>query len=522
MKNNYILNIKYNNKLLIKNNYTSQIYSKYYYFFNKSHSIILKNLLDYYYFKFLFYNINFNNIIKKKQNKILFIITSNYNKHKFIDAIYYYIGHCEFLFYKKNILKNTISNKLILSKFMSSKIDYIFIPNFLQKKKNNLYKFLIQIIIIIFIHQNIGGSATIIIPKINNKIIIDIYYLLSIYYKKIYFSTKIIDIISVDKYDQILITCKFFKGIKLNQIYKLKKIIDSNAIQNNKNILNIFKWNKKISKKFILKIKKLNTFYNKKKKYILIQQKKLKNYNKNIIIKNQIKYTIFLCNKFKYDLEPYYELYWKFHDKEKLIKLNTNKIKFLFPNKYLLNYKKIQISNIGEYSITPSTDSKKMAYIIYKSTKKNHKNITITDTTCGNAGNTIHFSYFFKNVNAVEISKLHYDICKNNINLYNLKNVNLINNNYLLIMYKLTQDVIFFDPPWGGPRYKIYDNLPLYLGTKRIDQIIKEIIEHELCKIIAIKVPYNFDIDLLYQIIPYKNISIFEFKKCKLLIIKII
>lgn len=503
-----IHNYKLNKKHILND------YSKYYYFFNKSHSIILKNLIDYYYFKLIFYNINLSNIIKKKQNKILYITSPIYNKHKFMDAIYYYIGHCEFLFYNKNIFEQNISNELILSKFRSYKIDYIFIPNILYNKSPYFYKYLKQIIIIILIHQNINGSTTLIIPKITNHQFINIYYLLSKYYKKIYFSTKIIDIISSDNYDQLIITCKFFKGIKIKELYKLQKNFD-----NNTNLSKFFKWT--IPNKFRLKIKKLDTFYNIQKRKIIILQNKLKKNDKKYIRVNQIKYSIFLCNKLHFDLEPYYELYWKYHDKERLIKLNTNKIKFLFPNKHLLNYKKIQVSNIGEYSITPSIDSKKMAYIIYKSTKKIHKYLTITDTTCGNAGNTIHFSYFFKKVNAVEISKLHYDICKNNINLYNLKNITMINDDYLTIMYKLTQDVIFFDPPWGGPRYKIYDNLPLYLGTKRIDQIISEIIKYRLCQIIAIKVPYNFDIDLLYQIIHYTNIDIHEFKKCKLLIIKI-
>lgn len=522
MKNKFILNIKYNDDVVIMDN-TPKInkYSKYLFCFNKQRSIILKNLIDYYYFKLLFYNINLSNFIKKKQNKILFIKSSLYDKNKFMDAMYYYIGHCEFIFYNKNIIEYNISNKFILSTFMSSKIDYIFIPNIFYKKTIHFYKYLIQIIIILFIHQNMNGSATIIIPMITNNILIDIYYLLSIYYKKIYFSVKIIDIISGDNYDQLIITCKFFKGIEINEIYKLNKLIDIISIQNNKNIINIFKWNKQIPNEFILKIKKLDTFYKiKKRKVLCIQQKYDKKYDKKYIRVAQIKYTIFLCNKCKFDLEPYYELFWKYlNKKESLIKLNNNKIKYLFPNKYSLNYKNLQISNIGEYSITPSCDSKKMAYIIYKSTTKTNEDLIITDTTCGNAGNTIHFSNYFKQVHAVEISKLHYNICINNINVYNLKNINMINDDYLNIMHKLTQDVIFFDPPWGGPRYKIYDNLPLYLGTIRIDQIISEIIKHKLCKIIAIKVPYNFDIYLLYKIVPYKNIDTYEFKKCKLLII---
>ena len=181
----------------------------------------------------------------------------------------------------------------------------------------------------------------------------------------------------------------------------------------------------------------------------------------------------------------------------------------------------LQISSIGDYSITPSSEAYKMAKLLHNILKDKQESITITDSTCGNAGNAIQFSYFFTHVNAVELSKQHFDICQNNIDIYKLKNVTMINDDYLNIMTTLKQDIIFIDPPWGGPTYKEYNKIPLYLGKQRIEQIISDIMRLNLAKVIGVKIPYNFDLHTFYETIHYKYISIINFNKCKLIIIKI-
>lgn len=55
----------------------------------------------------------------------------------------------------------------------------------------------------------------------------------------------------------------------------------------------------------------------------------------------------------------------------------------------------------------------------------------------------------FEHINACEIINLHADIIKNNLEVYGYDNkVNIINDDYFNDMYKLKQDIIFFDPPW--------------------------------------------------------------------------
>jgi tRNA/tmRNA/rRNA uracil-C5-methylase (TrmA/RlmC/RlmD family) len=66
------------------------------------------------------------------------------------------------------------------------------------------------------------------------------------------------------------------------------------------------------------------------------------------------------------------------------------------------------------------------------------KKIIITDATANNGGNTIHFAFDFHHVNSVEIEKDQFDILKNNIDTYGIKNVTLYNDDYLNVMKTLS------------------------------------------------------------------------------------
>lgn len=187
----------------------------------------------------------------------------------------------------------------------------------------------------------------------------------------------------------------------------------------------------------------------------------------------------------------------------------SRKKKTYFINIPNINKNNLQISNVGEYSMTPPKDAKKLCKIIKKYFDKN---ITITDTTANNGGNTIAFALEFNNVNAVEIEKKEYDILVNNINVYKLKNVKTYNNDYLKILEKLEQDIIFLDPPWGGKEYKKKNNLQLYLSNKNILDIFNLL--NNKCKAIICKVPFNYCFDKLFEKYEkLKKIHIYKFKK---------
>ena len=94
--------------------------------------------------------------------------------------------------------------------------------------------------------------------------------------------------------------------------------------------------------------------------------------------------------------------------------------------------------------------------------------------------------------NSVEIMKIHCDMLDNNIKQYKLsKTVKIYCNDYLNIMMDLKQDVIFFDPPWGGKNYKSIKYLNLYLDNVDIVDITNKLKDNS--KLIILRVPKNFN-----------------------------
>ena len=185
------------------------------------------------------------------------------------------------------------------------------------------------------------------------------------------------------------------------------------------------------------------------------------------------------------------------------------KIGNLYSNKNNINKSKLQISEQGSYSVTHKGDAKKTADIIESYFGKD---ITITDGTANNGGNTIAFGLQFKKVQAVEISKKEYDILVNNINVYKLKNIETYHKDFIEMIPKLKQDVVFLDPPWGGPSYKTKRNIPLSLGKYPLVKVIDML--QGKCKAVVCKVPFNYDFFSLFKYGRFsKKIHLYIFQK---------
>jgi len=505
----------YNNNEIIKYNYNL---SKYKYIFckNKKKSILLLSYYYFYYYKIIFNSIALNKLLKNTTNNILYICTVNpCNKkyNQFLDALYNQLHKCIFDIYNKK-KKNKKNNK-----FIKKKKDYIYITKFKINSKN-----LLKILTLILSCQNINGSCSIILDNIDSLLLHNILYILSKKYKCIFLLNKNIELLTNFKYNKFIITFKNFKGINFDEINKICKFIaniKSKKINNIKLIellIKEFNINKNKFKSFSNKLKKWKQYFNRK---LIINYKNNKNilYNKKFI-KNQINYCIYYCKYNEFNIKSYFLLYWNNKSKITNIKSSNSNILYYFPKIDNINYKNLQISNIGKYSITPNKDSIKINYILYNNIKKfNLNKIILTDATCGNGGNTIHFSLNFDKIIAIDKCKIHCKITENNVNVYNLKNVSIINDDYLNIMYNIAQDIIFLDPPWGGPSYKKYKNIKIYLSNLEISQIVLNILKKNIAKLIAIKVPYNYDFYSFYKKLNYKNINTINLQKCKLILI---
>jgi hypothetical protein len=175
---------------------------------------------------------------------------------------------------------------------------------------------------------------------------------------------------------------------------------------------------------------------------------------------------------------------------------NTDNIKkkfhILFPFKQGINYNNLMITEEGKYSITPSFDSRRIQQLMESYIGKTH-NLTITDITGNVGGDTINFGLHFKQVYSIEYDKDNYNALKNNIKVFGLNNIKLYHGDSTKI-YNWPSDVLYADPPWGGPDYKSKPKLDLYLGEMRIDKFLKHIIR-QIYKphYIFLKLPRNYN-----------------------------
>ena len=83
----------------------------------------------------------------------------------------------------------------------------------------------------------------------------------------------------------------------------------------------------------------------------------------------------------------------------------VNFVKSKFPEKNGVNYSKILVSKIGDYSITRPKFANEISKLI--KSKLSNKKFTITDATAGMGGNTLSFANYFDKVNSVEYDPNH-------------------------------------------------------------------------------------------------------------------
>lgn len=185
-------------------------------------------------------------------------------------------------------------------------------------------------------------------------------------------------------------------------------------------------------------------------------------------------------------------------------------LKKIFPYTHDITFENLQFDSIGLYSITLPAEATIITEIIetYSGLEA-----TITDCTAGLGGNTLSFATKFSYVNAIEIDNDRFPILTNNIAEYKYNNITLFKGSCLSILPNITQDIIFVDPPWGGPSYKESKNLEIYLDNIEISELVTLFLNH--CKILALKLPLSYDTSKIKG-----TVIIHKLKNMQLVIIK--
>lgn len=189
--------------------------------------------------------------------------------------------------------------------------------------------------------------------------------------------------------------------------------------------------------------------------------------------------------------------------------IGRGRMEVLFPKKAGVDYSKLKMTPEGEYSITKRKDGEVLLAHM-KSMIKGIKTKSITDLTGNVGGDTILFGIHFKDVKSIEMNPENFEALKNNVEVFGLKNVDVMQGDSTKV-YVWKTDVLYLDPPWGGPEYKTKKELDLYLGDERVDLFLDRILKQDTKPdYIFMKLPANYYFDRL------KDLPVTKLKKFKI------
>lgn len=163
-----------------------------------------------------------------------------------------------------------------------------------------------------------------------------------------------------------------------------------------------------------------------------------------------------------------------------------------FPYLEGVDYSKLLLNNEGKYSVTRRNESEQIIDVMY-CIIGNLENKTVTDATGCMGGDTINFSLHFEKVFSIEMNPKNFEKLKNNVEVFKSKNVELFCNDSTKII-NWVSDVLYADPPWGGPSYRNMQAIELWMGEKRLDVWLEDVMSGPYRpSFIFIKVPFNYN-----------------------------
>jgi trimethylguanosine synthase len=161
----------------------------------------------------------------------------------------------------------------------------------------------------------------------------------------------------------------------------------------------------------------------------------------------------------------------------------------------------IQMDLESLYSVTPETIAMQQASLIQGN--------AVLDLFCGVGGNSIAFARSGKSVIAVESNTQRIAMAKHNARIYNVESqitfINQTAEQFLCSFDFSSIDVLFLDPPWGGPLYTTKRQFTLNDFSSNVQTTLECAIQ--TVTEILLKVPKQFDVDTLLSYgRPYRTI----------------
>jgi len=178
--------------------------------------------------------------------------------------------------------------------------------------------------------------------------------------------------------------------------------------------------------------------------------------------------------------------------------------RWLFRDGYLIEAEIVQLQadEVALYSITPANDANTMSVLCANlpGMRDLGRKPVITDGCACVGGNVLSFalSGLFANVNAVELDRSRASMLEHNVSVIRARAetpVNIFTGSYTELLHTLSQDIVFLDPPWGGPEYKQQKTVNLFLGEKHLADVVHDLHSDSQTKYVVWKAPTNFAFD---------------------------
>lgn len=184
--------------------------------------------------------------------------------------------------------------------------------------------------------------------------------------------------------------------------------------------------------------------------------------------------------------------------------VGDNKVDFLFKHVDAQIRGKLLLDEEALYSTTDQTTADKISVDIAKIVPRVS---TITDATACVGGNAYSFAQHFEKVYAFELDMTRARMLRHNMTLLGARNVVVQQGDAFDLCMNQYQDVVFMDPPWGGPGYRKHTAIELYLSGHHIAELCEQIIRGGRARFIALKSPTNFnEADFVKRVAPFMTL----------------
>ena len=163
-------------------------------------------------------------------------------------------------------------------------------------------------------------------------------------------------------------------------------------------------------------------------------------------------------------------------------------------------YTQLKLTDVGIYSVSRWKDSRLIGRTIQDFIGLDPGKWRVTETCAGVGGDAIELSRRFAHVTAVELIPLHCAVVAHNIQLYRRQNrVRILCANYVDVCgfyrrwngHPVLQEVIYFDPPWGGPNYGQQKLVHLSLDGVPVSKLVRHLFCQKQALYVFVKAPTN-------------------------------